>query len=123
MRAITTLTDGSLLIVPEDADGLVLQNPDRIVNESDTAVSLSSEQPGPWPLSLDPEHVPQAGVAQQVVRRAMQCADSAHDFAVAEVKVFCPLHCAHVDCHFVLVGMKMVSSLRHFTGPLGIYID
>ena len=87
VRAITTCTDGSLLIFPEDGDGLVLQNPDHSPEEPDTGVSRFEELPVPWAQSLDPEHVPQAGGAHQSVRGAVHCADSAHDFAVAELKV------------------------------------
>ena len=85
MRALTTCTDGSLLVIPEDADGVVLQVPDRTPDQPEPGGA--SEQPAPWALSSDAEEAAQAGGTRRIVHSALHCADSAHDFAMAELKV------------------------------------
>jgi len=106
VRAMTICAGGSLLVFPEDADGRILpkagsaqaDNPSGRVptDEPDS----SAEQPAdehlvPWlqPAALDAEldpmlpNPPAAVGPQQYVHGCLPCADSAHDFAMAERKV------------------------------------
>ena len=106
MRAMTICAGGNLLVFPEDADGRILPKAGpapaddwsgRIpTGEPDN----SAEQPAderlvPWlqPAALDAELdpiVPNPSAAvgpQQYVHGCLPCADSAHDFAMADRKV------------------------------------
>jgi len=105
VRAMTICAGGNLLIFPEDADGRILPKAGSgLTDEPSGRVAAdepdhSAEQPAdehlvPWlqpaalDAELDPEEAnPPAAVGpQQYVHGCLPCADSAHDFAMAERK-------------------------------------
>ena len=94
---------GDLLVFPEDADGRVLPKPrSRLGDDPSGHISGQPEgsaeqdeqlvpwrQPAALDADLDPEapNPPAAAGPQQYVHGCLLCADSAHDFAMAERKV------------------------------------
>ena len=106
VRAIMICAGGDLLVFPEDADGRILPIPAATPAADDAdsewvlpdrpdsgAAQSSDERLVPWaqPAALDSELDPVPNPApvgpQQYVHGCLPCADSAHDFAVAERKV------------------------------------
>ena len=127
MRAMTVCGCGNLLVFPEDADGRILPRPGSAL-DGDQARSVRVEplegsaeqtadehlvpwlQPAALDAELDPVPDPQAAVGpQQYVHGCLPCADSAHDFAVAERKVCFPLatltiyHSCGSKCEIALI--------------------